>query len=370
MRRESLFGTLLAVFSVAVAAYGQGGDPCAAASKSLAAHELEAARAGYENCLKESPPTAERLSNLGMAYAGLNEFDRAIPIYRQALALDPNNATLHMNLGLALLKTGIVKDAAKEFSLSLLADADSLKALELLAFSHLQMNEIELAAAESERVHLAQPDDDSASLILGTCYLRLDRYKAAIPLLYFSMLKANVPQTHMLLGEAFLGVKAYSNALREFQTVEQSSPNQPGLDNDLGTAYAGLGQPDKAVAEFEKQLAADPNGNDADAAKQYLAMAEKARPGEPSVAYEYAVFAMQDKDYAKAESLLRKILDQVPNYTDAHVLLAEVDYKLHKPDDARRERAIVLELSKIAQEEENAGGKPPAPAAAPQPGGP
>jgi tetratricopeptide (TPR) repeat protein len=363
---------------------GQADDPCAAANKSLAAHDLEAARAGYENCLKDAPPTPERLSNLGMAYAGLNQFDRAIPVYRQALALKPNDPTLHMNLGLAMLKTGDVKEASKEFSLSLLSDADNLKGLELLAYCHLQLNEIELAAAEAERVHVALPDDDSASLILGTCYLRLGQYKPAIPLLYFSMLKANVPQTHQLLGKAFLGVKAYNNALKEFLSAQAALPNLAGLDNDLGTTYAGLGQPDKAVAQFEKQLAANPNdfeanyymgrikrvANDPEAAKQFLAKADRARPGDPSVGYEYAVFAMQDKDYQKAEELLLGILDKVPNYTDAHVLLAEVDYKLHKPDDARRERAIIEALKKQEQEQETAQGKPPQPAPTAKPTGP
>lgn len=374
----------MAAVSCSIAAYGQGGDPCAAAGQALLEHDLEAARAGYESCLKDAPPSPERLSNLGMAYAGLNQFDRAIPIYRQALALKPNDPTLHMNMGLAMLKTGQVKEAAKEFSLSLVADADSLKALELLAYCHLQLNEIELAAEEAERVHLAQPDDDSASLILGTCLLRLARYKAAIPLLYFSMLKANVPQTHQLLGEAFLGVKAYNNALKEFLSAQTALPGLAGLDNDLGTTYAGLGQTDKGVVEFEKQLAVDPNdfeanyymgrikrlGNDPEAAKKFLAKAQSSRPGDPSIAYEYAVFAMEDKDYAKAEKLLEGVLNEVPDYTDAHVLLAEVDYKLHKPDEARRERAIVEALNKQAQEEETAQGKPPAPTTTAKPAGP
>jgi tetratricopeptide (TPR) repeat protein len=318
-----------------------------------------------------------------MAYAGLGEFDRAAQSYRQALALSPNDPALHLNLGLAMFKSGHVREAAAEFSRTLLADVDNMKALELLAYCHFQMNEIELAAAEAARVHRALPEDDSASLLLGTCLLRLAQYKDAIPLLYFSMLKANVPQTHMLLGEAFLGVKAYQNALREFLAAQAASPDLAGLHNDLGAAYAGLGQPDRAVAEFEKQLAATPNdfeanyymgrlkrvGNESEEAKQFLAKAEQLRPGDPSVAYEYAVFAIQDKDYAKAATLLRNILDRVPYYTDAHVLLTEVYYKLHQPDDARRERAIVDALKKEEQEEENAGGKPPEPAATTKPAG-
>jgi tetratricopeptide (TPR) repeat protein len=385
-------GVFLAGILTCGVAYGlaQSDEPCVAGDKSLAQHNFEDARLAYERCLKDVPPTMERLSNLGMAYAGLNQFDSAARTYRQALALNPNDPTLHLNLGLAMFKSGHIREAAAEFARTLLVDGDNLKALELLAYCHFQLNDVELAAAEAKRVHLAQPEDDSASLLLGTCLLRLGQYRPAIPLLYFSMLKSNVPQTHVLLGEAFLGVKAYNNALREFLAARAALPAQSGspehsaLADDLGTAYAGLGQADKAVAEFEKQLAANPNdfeanyymgrikriGNEPDAAKQYLAKSEKLRPGDPSVAYEYAVFAMQDKDYAKAEGLLNDILDRVPNYTDAHVLLAEVYYKLHRPDDAKRERAIIEALKKEEQEEENAGGKPPEPPAASKPADP
>ncbi len=351
----------------------KGDDPCGEANKSLSEHNYETARGEYESCLRDAPPTKERLSNLGMTYAGLNDFGNAIKAYRQALALDPSDPILHLNLGLAMFKSGRFREAAGEFSRTLLADEDNMKALELLAYSHLQMGEIELAAAEAVRVKHAQPEDPSAGLLLGTCFLRLGQYKEATPLLYFSLLKANVPQTHLLLGEAFLGVKAYQSALREFLAAQTASPDLPGLHNDLGTAYAGLGEPDKAVGEFEKELAASPNdfeanyymgrikrlANDPGAAKQFLAKAEKVRPGEPTVAYEYAVFAMQDKDYAKAEELLRGTLDKVPNYTDAHVLLAEVYYKLHRAEDARREKAIADALKHAEQAEESAGGKPP-----------
>ena len=366
------------------AAYGQAkpSDPCTVADRSFAAHLLPEARSGYEACLAAGQVTFEILSNLGAVYSQLSQFDRAIPTYRQALALNPDNPFLHLNLGLAFYKSDKVREAAVEFSRTLILDPDNLKALELLAFCHYQMNQIDLAAAEASRVERAQPEDGSAMLLLGTCLLRLGQYKQAIQLLYLATLKADLPQTHLLLGEALLGVKAFKSAMREFTGVLAASPDTPGLTDDLGIAYAGLGQPDKAIEEFQKQLAADPNdfqanyylgrlkrlNNEPDAAKQFLAKAEQLRTGDPSVGYEYAVFAIQDKDYAKAEGLLSDILNRVPNYTDAHVLLAEVYYKLHRPDDAKRERAIIEALKKEEQEEENAGGKPPESPAPQSPG--
>ena len=373
MRAIELGTALVLVASSAQAIVQQKAteDPCQAANRALAEHRYETARLQYETCLKQAVPSIENLSNLGMAYAQLGQFDQAIKTYHQALALDPGNPALRMNLGLAYLKSGRTAEAKVEFARTLMADLNNAKAQELLALCHYQSKEFELAALEAERALSARPEEDSTAFLLGSAYLKLGLYREAIPLLYGAAQKTKSPETRLVLGEAFLGVKAYSSALKEFLAAEAASPETPGLHNDLGTAYAGLGQPDKAQAEFETQLAATPNdfeanyylgrlkrlANDPEAAKQFLAKADRGRPGDPSVAYEYASFAMQDKNYARAEELLRGVLDKVPTYTDAHVLLAEAYYKLRRPDDARREKAIAEALGQAEQARVVAEGK-------------
>src|SRR5439155_10823957 len=270
-----------------------GEDACQSATRALAEHRYETARLQYETCLKQAVPGVENLSNLGMAYAQLGQFDQAIKTYHQALALDPGNPALRMNLGLAYLKSGRTAEAKVEFARTLMADLNNAKAQELLALCHYQSKEFELAALEAERA-LSARQEDSTAFLLGSAYLKLGLYREAIPLLYGAAQKTKSPETRLVLGEAFLGVKAYSSALKEFLAAEAASPETPGLHNDLGTAYAGLGQPDKAQAEFETQLAATPNdfeanyylgrlkrlANDPEGAKQFLAKADRGRPGD------------------------------------------------------------------------------------------
>src|SRR5712692_1437078 len=113
--------TRLAVAIVLAASWVQAhaqkaaADACQAANRSLAEGHFETARAQYETCLTQGPPSFESLSNLRMAYAQLGQFDRAIATYNQALALDPGNPALHMNMGLAYMKTGRTAEAATEF---------------------------------------------------------------------------------------------------------------------------------------------------------------------------------------------------------------------------------------------------------------
>ncbi|HLY59932.1 MAG TPA: tetratricopeptide repeat protein [Terriglobia bacterium] len=336
---------------------------CVIGDQALAQGQPQLAVEQYLKCLPLGQPGFKTLSNLGMAYAGLNQFDQAIRYYGQALALDPGSPQVRFNLGLAYLKTNHPQEAAKEFARTLMSDPNNMKALELLAVCHFQIKNFELAAFESEQVLKALPNENSASFLLGSCLLRLGAFKDAIPLIYSSIEKNNSATAHVVLGEAFLGVKAYAQALKEFEEAEKMAPDTEGLYSQIGTARAGLGETSMAIAEFEKALEKNSNdfeanyylghlkrlSNDMDEARKYLAKAESLRPGEPSVAYEYAVFAMQANDYPKAESLLTNIIQEVPSYIDAHVLLAEVYFHLHQTEDGKREKALV-DAMKVAEQ--------------------
>jgi len=56
------------------------------------------------------------------------------------------------------------------------------------------------------------------------------------------------------------------------------------------------------------------------------------------------VLAVQRQDYQKAEAILEDILLKFPSLTAAHVLLAQVYSRLHKTQEATRERAIAAAL--------------------------
>jgi tetratricopeptide (TPR) repeat protein len=336
---------------------------CVVGDQAMAQGQPQLAVEQYLKCLPLGQPSFKTLSNLGMAYAGLNQFDQAIRFYGQALALDLGNPQVRFNLGLAYFKTKRPAEAAKEFGRSLMSDPNNMRALELMAMCHFQLKEFELAAYEAELVLKTEPQENSASFLLGSSLLHLGAYHEAIRLIYSSIEKSDSPDAHVMLGQALLGVKAFAQALKEFQQAESMAADLEGIHSLLGTALAGVGNPSLAIAEFEKALEKNPDdfeanyylgrlkllSNEPDKAKVYLAKADSLRPGDPSVDYEYAVLAMQARDYPKAESLLTRIVQKVPDYLDAHVLLAEVYFHLHRTDEGKREKALV-DAMKIAEQ--------------------
>src|SRR5262247_4569725 len=61
--------------------------------------DLEGARAAYEAALKLIPRRIDALSNLGVIFAKWGQYDQAIIRYRQALAIDPKEHSIRLNLG-------------------------------------------------------------------------------------------------------------------------------------------------------------------------------------------------------------------------------------------------------------------------------
>ena len=61
------------------------------------------------------PDYAEAHSNLGLALQELGDLDEAVASYHKALAIKPDYAEAHSNLGLALKEQGKLNDAVSSY---------------------------------------------------------------------------------------------------------------------------------------------------------------------------------------------------------------------------------------------------------------
>ena len=73
------------------------------------------AEAAWRTYLKAHPANPEAYAHLGLLEARQEHYKEAVPLYRKALALNPDVSGLRLNLGLALFKGGELKQALTEF---------------------------------------------------------------------------------------------------------------------------------------------------------------------------------------------------------------------------------------------------------------
>src|SRR3989338_6573954 len=154
------------------------------------------------------------------------QYDEALGLLDQALAQDPDNVD-------ALYYTGLV---------------------------HLARRRIDLAVPPLERAHALVPTDLAVAFQLGVVYFTLEQYDRAEPLL--ARVFAERPRTDGVgyyVGFMRYRKKDYQGAVRAFETGTSSDPNLQQLTRFYaGLALAVLGLPERAAAEVDAALRAQP----------------------------------------------------------------------------------------------------------------
>ena len=73
------------------------------------------------------------------------------------------------------------------------------------------------------------------------------------------------------------------------------------------------------------------------------------RPGDPGVRYQLALIALDGGKANDARRELEALVKESPQFTEAHVSLSMVYYRLKRPEEGKREHDIVQRLTAEAQ---------------------
>ena len=188
--------------------------------------------------------------------------------------------------------------------------------------------------------------------------------------------KGDSAQAHLLLALASREASDDIAALGELEKAFALDPKLPTVNSMLGSVLMGMGDHKGAAEAFERELALDPNDFDSHLllatirrqafdlkqARSHLEHALAVRPADPGVRYQLALVEVASEDHEAALRLLEPLVAEYPSFSEAHVSLAMLYYRLKRPQDGDREQAIVRGLAKQKQASENdARERPPAP---------
>lgn len=109
-----------------------------------------------------SSVAAEALNQQGIEAYEREQFDRAIDLFRRALALDPDNDTFHCNLAVACGEKGLDEDAFAEYQRTLALNPANVTALVNLGYLYSEQERYEEARDCWERAIRAAPDSAEA----------------------------------------------------------------------------------------------------------------------------------------------------------------------------------------------------------------
>jgi serine/threonine protein kinase/tetratricopeptide (TPR) repeat protein len=317
--------------------------------------------------------TVSKDARFPLAYAGLCDAylfmydltkdavwpEKALGAAHQSESLDPNLPEVHTSLGSAYRATGKTAEAIAELKRALelapnfdegyrrLASAymdsgDTQKALEmyrqanelnpyywqnhtLLGVAYVKLAQYDKAALEFSRVTQLEPDRATGYTNLGVAYFFDGKWNESIQAFEKSVTLSPSFFAYNNLAAVYNTIGRYTDALRAAGKAVEINPNEYLAKANLGDAYRGLGQKDKALDAYDQAIArafkafqvnprdADVLGNlavyyarkaDWDQALQFIRRGRAIDPKSGSLAYKQAViYALAGKQTEALQSL-------------------------------------------------------------------
>ena len=327
------------------------------------AGDLAGAVPAYQQFLKLHPEATAIHSNLGAALAGLGRYEEAVAEYKIALKQSPRLPSARLNLALAYYKMGHIADAAAQLEKVRAVDPANHQAVIVLGDSYLRMGQnkdvIRILAPEVKKY----PDDLAIVYMLGTAYIRNKQVEPGQVLVDRILRNGDSAEAHLMLGTAKMNIQDFAGARDEFAKAVNLNSNLPDAHVLYAAALHLTGESDQSAREYQAGLAQDPYNfeanlqlganareeHDYERAQQYFKRALETRPGDPGVLYQLALIDADQARLEQARQKLEALVKEYPDFTEAHVSLSLVYYRLKRPADGKKQREIVQRLNAEAQ---------------------
>jgi tetratricopeptide (TPR) repeat protein len=353
---------LYVLLLVTVASWAQQQEPDQLLSSAIQAQQsgdYQTAISDYHKYLALRPENLQAKVNLGAALSHVGQFDEAITIYKSALpALKDKNPVL-LNLGLAYYKKGDLANAREQFSALHQAAPRNVQAAILLADTQTKLGDAKSAIGVLEPLEAANARNPDFEYVFGVALIKTERRRDGVTRVEKAAQLGKSADAYVLAGATLLDLNEFEQARRDLETALTLDPNLRGLHTLVGTARDKTGDQKGAEPEFRLALKENPDDFDAnlylgallykqrsmDEAKTYLDHALKLKPDDLMARYESAMLKSTSGDLEAATKQLESVVKDNPDWLEPHVQLTTLYYKLHRPEDGAKERAIVDKLT-------------------------
>ncbi len=312
----------------------------------------------YRELIKLRPDIVEAHANLGAALSHLRRFDEAIAEYELALAGAPDNLQIRANLALAYYKAGRIDRAATEFETLHNRAPQEKRFTLLLADCWLQQGENRKAIALLDPLDPQYGDDLTFSYLYGTALMRDNRMQRGQEIMDRILKNGDSAQARVLMASARMRRLDWQGARTDLERAIEIDPTLPGVHSLYGVVLDEL-MDTRAGAQYQKELELNPNDFAAnfhlgvyalhdgrlDSAESYLHRALDIRPGDPGALLQLANLRSAQDRRDEACQILEGVVKRYPDFREAHVVLANLYYRLKRKADGDREHEIAQKLS-------------------------
>src|SRR5713226_600162 len=255
----------------------------AAAQQAQRDKDYAAAEREYQAVLALAPDFAEVHMNLGLVYQLQDRFSEAKTEFHRALKFKPGLAGANFFLGVDYCKLGEGARATSYLKAALQTESNRPDIWLWLATAQEISGELQAEVVTLHRALERQPKDVDLLYLLGHAYERLGKQEVA----HLEQVAPGSSRSEQLLAESYASSNEWPSAVIHFQNALIASPNRAGLHAELGEVLLRAGKVNRAIREFDEELRRDP-GN----------LRALVRRGEARLIQVYVEAALQDWEKA------------------------------------------------------------------------
>jgi len=217
------------------------------------------AKGWYQSALKKKPSLRQASENLAVMAQNAGDIPGAVTLYQDVLKRYPDDAASRARLAEIYRQTGDHEKAMGFARAALMRDPQSTTALKVMMRSYVDRKQPTLAKLVALRTMKIDDNDPelhhTVGLILqgeGDADGAMLAFKKALEV------RPDYLPAHILLAQMSLDAEDYPGAEEHLRKILQAGGNNAAAHVNLGVAYKGQGQYDKAMQEYDEAEKLDP----------------------------------------------------------------------------------------------------------------
>jgi tetratricopeptide (TPR) repeat protein len=226
----------------------------AAAQQAQRQKDYATAEKEYKSLIALAPEFAEVHMNLGLVYQLQNRYPEAMAEFRRALKLKPSLTGANFFLGVDYCKMGEGSKAVPYLKAALKASPNQPEIWLWLATAQEISGDIDAEVATLRQALSLQPKDVDLLYLLGHAYERLGKQEVA----HMEKIAPESFRKEQFLAESYAASNEWPSAVIHFQNALAASPQQRGLHVELGEVLLHAGKVSQAAREFGEELQLNP----------------------------------------------------------------------------------------------------------------
>ncbi|MFY0524032.1 adventurous gliding motility TPR repeat lipoprotein GltE [Archangium gephyra] len=220
---------------------------------------MQEAISRYQVALKKKPTLRQASENLAVIAQNAGDISGAVSIYQGILKIYPDDGNARARLAEIYRQTGDHEKAMELSRAALMREPQSVTAYKVMMRSYLERKQLAMAKLVALRAMKIDQNDPELHHTIGLILLQEEKKDAArLSFKRAVEVRADYVPSRVLLAQMDLEAEDYPGAEEHLRRILQADSKNAAAHLNLGIAYKGQGQLDKAMQEYDEAEKLDP----------------------------------------------------------------------------------------------------------------